>query len=161
MVFLPNFSLLVVPYSLRTLAIIMAIFTLSAACLNSSKDDIPNHWRRFWSHEFLLLPGPLLPSTFPCRMSCNSRYLLFLIICPKYSIFLLFTVNVTSFVLSILLSTSLLVVCSIHEMRNILRYQSINQSKMLYCSKICTSRKPKALNLSTNLQYKKKQTNLS
>ena len=119
------------PYSLQTLAIIMAILTLSAACLNSSKDDIPNYWRRFWSHEFLLLPGPLLPSTFGCRMSCNSRYLLILIICPKYSIFLLFTVNIASFVLPILLGTSSLVVCSIHEMRSILRYIHISNDSSL------------------------------
>ena len=103
----------------------------SAAYLNSSKDDIPNHWRRFWSHEFLLLFGPLLASTFPCRMSCNSRYLFFLIICPKYSIFLLFTVNVTSFVLSIFLSTSSLVVYSIHETRYMLRYIHISNDSSL------------------------------
>ena len=123
--------LLVVLYSLRTLTIIMAILTLSAACLNSFKDDIPNHSGRFWSYEFLLLSGSLLPSIFPCRMSCISRYLLFLIICLKYSIFVLFTVNVTSFVLSILLSSSSLVVCSIHEMCNILRYIHISNDSSL------------------------------
>ena len=45
--------------------------------------------------------------------------------------FLLFTVNVTFFDLSILLSTSLLVVWLIHEMRNIFRYFHISNDSSL------------------------------
>ena len=41
-------------------------------------------------HDIFFLPIPLLPSIFPSIISCNSWYLVFRIICPKYAVFFFF-----------------------------------------------------------------------
>ena len=50
----------------------------------SSIEVRPNQSLRFLSHKCLLLPGPLLPSTFPCSINCNNGYFGLCITCLKY-----------------------------------------------------------------------------
>ena len=122
------------PYPLRTLAINITIFILLAACLKSSTDVRSNHCRRYCNHEFLLLPGPLRPSTLPWRISCCRRYLLCLIRWPKYSSFLLFTVKASFCCFPTLRKTSSLVMLSVHDIRRICRFNHISKADSFFIS---------------------------
>lgn len=97
-------------YPFRMLAIIAAILILSAEALNSPVVVVANHVLRFFSHDILLLPTPLLPGILPCRTSCSSPYLSScLIICPRYLSFRILIVSINSIFLFILSKTLLLV----------------------------------------------------
>ena len=69
--------LLPVPYLLRTLVIIVILILLQAA-LKRSIMETPYYFLKSASHD-ILLPGFLLPSTFPCKTVCRILYLSFLI----------------------------------------------------------------------------------
>lgn len=46
--------------------------------------DRHNYKCRFCSHNISLLPGSLFPIIFPCRTSCNSRFLIMWPIYPSF-----------------------------------------------------------------------------
>uniref|UniRef100_A0A8D9AUP8 Vomeronasal type-1 receptor n=1 Tax=Cacopsylla melanoneura TaxID=428564 RepID=A0A8D9AUP8_9HEMI len=101
------------------LAIIMAILILFVAIRNSSADDFSYHCLRFASHDILRLPGPLLLLIFPCRICCSRQYLSsFRMMCPRYSSLRHLTVLTISVFFFILLSTSLFVIFSVHDILN-------------------------------------------
>uniref|UniRef100_A0A8D8X6Z6 Uncharacterized protein n=1 Tax=Cacopsylla melanoneura TaxID=428564 RepID=A0A8D8X6Z6_9HEMI len=94
----------------------IAIFTLFTAALNSCVVVWLNHVLKFFNQEILLLPRPLLPSIFPCRIFCNSRYRFsFLITWPRYCSLRIFMVFRISFSFFILFMTTSLVTLSFHD----------------------------------------------
>ena len=83
-------------YPFRMSTTIMAIWTLLTAARNNPVVFMLNHGLKFLNHEILLLPGPPLPCILPCRINCRKTYLFwFLIMWPRYSIFLFFTVLIS------------------------------------------------------------------
>lgn len=88
--------LFVVPYPQWPLAIILVHLILSTAARNKLAYVFTVHCLTLRGQDIRRLPGPLLPSFFPCIISCRMLYLLLRIITPKYQHFLFLTVLITS-----------------------------------------------------------------
>ncbi|XP_039297660.1 uncharacterized protein LOC120354476 isoform X4 [Nilaparvata lugens] len=58
---------------LRRLATSRASLTLLTAIRKRSTDVFPVHSLRLCNQDILRLPDPLLPSIFPCMMSCSRE----------------------------------------------------------------------------------------
>lgn len=87
-----------------TAVIINLTFKLLDFLIKSDFVFCPNHCCRFFSHQVLRRPRPLLLSIFSCKMFSNKRYLALRTQCPKYSNFRFFMVtqlihiNVSNFI---------------------------------------------------------------
>lgn len=53
----------------------------------------PNHCLIFRSQDIFILLIPLLPASFPFMMSYKSWYLGFVLLCPRYAVFLFYDKN--------------------------------------------------------------------
>ena len=101
----------------------------SCATLIQSLYDIFVHSLMLSVHIVLGLPRPLLPFILP---SISNRCTPFpLIICPKYWHFLFLIVFNNNFLVFILCKTSPLVLCSFHDILNILLYSHISKASNL------------------------------
>ena len=63
------------------LAIILTIIALLTAARNNSSEVFPNHCRKFFSQDILLLPGPRWPAIFLWMTSWRNWYLGLRMIC--------------------------------------------------------------------------------
>ena len=101
----------------------------SCATLIQSLYDIFVHSLMLSVHIFLGLPRPLLPFILP---SISNRCTPFpLIICPKSWHFLFSIVSNNDLLVFILCKTSPLVLCSFHDILNILLYSHISKASNL------------------------------
>ena len=118
-----------VPFVINRSAVMDLHLSRSCATLIQSLYDIFVHSLMLSVHIVLSLPRPLLPFILP---SSSNRCTLFpLIICPKYWHFLFLIVFNNDLLVFILCKTSPLVLCSFHDILNILLYSHISKASNL------------------------------